>query len=238
MLSRAPAARVVEARDGLREFVVVVETRGAAFACSLTILDGTSSTSREFVGPTCGVVTSALALVAALAIDPRAQQSLPESRKEGAESDVPASEVPDLRAVDGAGAFGPRSQHPDCGVLLTVPQRVAEMPTSWRWSMGVTGEAGASTASAVAGAPALSSSESEGRVGGPEPAGLGLWGVCERSLCRDGNHHEECGCGAFSVGDGAARGMLLSVSVHAASCPQGCGAARVLARTGRCRCAF
>ena len=85
VLSRAPAARVVEARDGLREFVVVVETRGAAFAGRLTISDGTSSTSREFVGPTCAVVTSALALVAALAIDPRAQQPIPESRDEGAE---------------------------------------------------------------------------------------------------------------------------------------------------------
>lgn len=55
-----------------RRFVVRVEHRGDVFAGELIVDDGEATTLRAIAGPSCAEVVTGLALVAALAADPRA----------------------------------------------------------------------------------------------------------------------------------------------------------------------
>jgi len=76
ILARTRKATVVGPEEARRIFVVTVRATGTGFVGRLEIKSGSDSAApREISGPTCAAVTSALALVAALAIDPDSLRS-------------------------------------------------------------------------------------------------------------------------------------------------------------------
>ena len=91
--------------------------------------------------------------------------------------------------------------------------------------MGVTGEGVPSSRQRLPWERALSSSASESWAGqGANRLGWDSGGARERSLCRDRNHHEECGCRAFSMGDGAVEGCFFRLGFTRRAAIEGCGA--------------
>src|SRR6267142_2694079 len=72
ILARTRKAAIAGPRDARRTFVVTVRSRNeTTFAGHLEIRSASdATTSRDVTGPTCEAVTTALALIAALAIDP------------------------------------------------------------------------------------------------------------------------------------------------------------------------
>jgi hypothetical protein len=73
VLRRTPAARAAAPGEDARTFVIVIESRAAGFAGSLTVREGAGVTvARRVLANRCSEVAEALALSTALAVDPSA----------------------------------------------------------------------------------------------------------------------------------------------------------------------
>lgn len=133
---RARTSRVRRTDDdaSARRFSVTVEPRGAGYRASLQIETAAGRVNRRDVdGATCGEVVSAVALVAALAIDPEASlepQPLAPVGPSPPVTDTPASSPPPLTVAE--------QPHP-APVLDTGPAMTSERvsrTTAYRWSVG------------------------------------------------------------------------------------------------------
>lgn len=154
---RARTARVRFVKTGAdRRFLVSIEARASTFAGRLEIIDHAGQRSRRrFKGRNCGEVASALALVTALAVDPKA-------------STAPASELV-LPAASSVTAHRSRPTAPR-------EARVRPRRARWRWSSGVdvTATAGPASRPLVAPAPFVGT---ERQIAGPWKLGFRLQAV-------------------------------------------------------------
>jgi hypothetical protein len=137
VLARTQKAILVDASQADRTFVVTLDQVGSAFAGRLAIHKGGETTTRDVKGPTCAAVTSALALVAALAIDPASLQSAPRPTAETAASQPPPPPP----------ASSPHEPAPTIppGASSTTVSGPTAAPAgdSWRWRLGARAEVGA-----------------------------------------------------------------------------------------------
>jgi hypothetical protein len=94
--ARTPRARIAEAREVARLFRVKIEGAGSAVVGRMTVeRDGTISDARVIRGKNCREVASALALTAALSIDPQARLVLDNEPAPAAPS--PPAQAPPAR---------------------------------------------------------------------------------------------------------------------------------------------
>ncbi|HVR20758.1 MAG TPA: hypothetical protein VMS65_13705 [Polyangiaceae bacterium] len=96
VLGRTARARLAEASEANRTFVVSIQRHGARFVGSLVVRGGGGdTTAREVTGEQCSEVASALALATSLAIDPNATLA----PTAAATNDATASPPPPAAAV-------------------------------------------------------------------------------------------------------------------------------------------
>lgn len=94
ILARTPRARRAEATETGRQFELSVSPNGAAHQGTLVVQGGAEPTRREVVADSCEEVIEALALVAALTIDPDAVTSPLPNRRVQAAAPLPAAPCP------------------------------------------------------------------------------------------------------------------------------------------------
>src|SRR5262249_41943880 len=88
--ARTARARIVRSGDAVRSFIVTVREEQGRSVGDLVIVDPrTSTATRRLGGASCAEVTSALALVTALAIDPKASMEPSPDRRAPALAPTP-----------------------------------------------------------------------------------------------------------------------------------------------------
>jgi len=128
---RTTRFRAAEADEQVRRFLVRVRAVGSAFSGRLEIGSPDGRTVVRNVDATmCSEVSSALALITALTIDPNALTSSPKGAGKS-QSELPPGP-----------AAGPDRQRPSlsaAAVAALPPSAVAEASRPWRWSAGLSG---------------------------------------------------------------------------------------------------
>src|SRR5258706_7143835 len=121
ILARTRKVSMAPPDEAVRTFVVTIRAEGNGFAGRLEIRTGAGgATNREVTGPTCPAVTTALALIAALAIDP-------DSRRAESPSAAQVSPLPQPRDAtpEPAPRMGPQA-----------PRGPAEPARPGPWTLG------------------------------------------------------------------------------------------------------
>ncbi len=103
LVARAPRARIADDGEAVRTLVVRVLVRGGSFVGRMTVRDrdGTE-TERDVAADACSELVSALALIAAVAVDPTVATGVP----------TPASPPPAVPPAEAAAAPAPESPPP------------------------------------------------------------------------------------------------------------------------------
>jgi hypothetical protein len=127
--ARTTRFRLSTPDDQARRFLVRVTVVGSSFAGRLEIRSPDGGTAiRSVDGATCDEVSNALALMTALAIDPKALTGSPKAA-------VKSSGDPTQKAADQAGS----QRLPSVATTVVAPPPSPNASQPWRWSAGVLG---------------------------------------------------------------------------------------------------
>jgi hypothetical protein len=129
LMARTPKVSMAEAPSAKRTFVVTVRATESGFVGRLEIRAGDpTSTTRELTGPSCPAVVSAVALVAALAVDPDSLRGDAPDKAAVREPPQPAPAIGNAASVAGKPSF------------TSSPGPAPRKDRDWRWAVGAKGE--------------------------------------------------------------------------------------------------
>ncbi len=141
VLARTRLARRAEGTEAARAFSVTIRRQGARVVGDLTVRAATGERSaRSVAAPSCPEVVGALALVAALTIDPAASTApLAPASPAALAPPSPAAPAPAEPARSGAPAPPPRAEAPPALPAVSAPPRHTSPAWSWSASAGLMG---------------------------------------------------------------------------------------------------